>query len=127
VAGHWERVLAIIGTHDAAHGPHDVLGAACRELWLITSYREVARGDLRTALMRVEARWALHAGWLCHDTGNPRERDALAQRALCLAREADHPDLIAWARARQAQWTDPPRATRIAETGLQTPCAGAHT
>jgi transcriptional regulator with XRE-family HTH domain len=125
--GHWERLLAIIGTHDAAHGPHGVVGAACRELWLITSYREVARGDLRTALMRMEARWAVYAGWLCEDTGDPRGRDALVQRALCLAREADDPDLVAWALARQAQWTDLSSAAGIAETGLRTPCAGAHT
>jgi hypothetical protein len=94
---------------------------------LITSYREIARGELRIALMRVEARWAVYAGWLCEDTGDPRGRDALVQRALCLAREADHPDLIAWTRARQAQWTDPSSATGIAETGLRTRRAGAHT
>jgi transcriptional regulator with XRE-family HTH domain len=125
--GHWERLLAIIGTHDAAHGPHDVLGAARRELRLIAEHRKVATGDLRAALMGVEARWAVHAGWLCEDTGDPRGRDALVERALRLAREADHPDLIAWARARQAQWTDRCSAIRIAETGLRTARAGAHT
>jgi transcriptional regulator with XRE-family HTH domain len=125
--GHWERLLAIIGTYDAAHGPQDVLGAARRELRLIASYREVATGDLRTALMHVEARWALHAGWLCEDTGDPRGRTALLEHALGLARETDHPDLMAWARARQAQWTDVCSAVRIAETGLRTPRAGSHT
>jgi transcriptional regulator with XRE-family HTH domain len=125
--GHWERLLAIIGTYDAAHGPQDVLGAARRELRLIGSYREIATGDLHAALMRVEARWALHAGWLCEDTGDPGGRTALLEHALGLAREADHPDLMAWARARQAQWTDVCSAVRIAETGLRTPRAGAHT
>jgi hypothetical protein len=125
--GHLERLLAIIGTHDAAHGPHDVLGTAHRELCLIAEHRKVATGDLRTALMRVEARWAVHAAWLCEDSGDSRGRAALLERALYLAREADHPDLIAWARARQAQWTDPRSAIRIAETGLCTPSAGAHT
>jgi transcriptional regulator with XRE-family HTH domain len=125
--GHWERLLAIIGTHDAAHGPHAVLGTARRELWLITSHRDIARGDLRTALMRVEARWAVYAGWLCEDTGDPRGRDALVQRALCLAHQADDPDLVAWALARQAQWTHLSSATRIAETALRTARAGAHT
>lgn len=125
--GHWECLLAIIGTHDAAHGAHDVLGAACRELRLITAHRKVATGELRTALMRVEARWALHAAWLCEDTGDRRGRSALLEHALRLAREADHPDLIAWARARQAQWTNVTSAIRIAETGLRTPRAGAHT
>jgi transcriptional regulator with XRE-family HTH domain len=124
---HWERLLAIIGTHDAAHGPHDVLGAARRELRLIGSYREIATGDLRAALMRVEARWAVHAGWLCEDTGNPCGRATLLEHALGLAREADHPDLMAWTRARQAQWTDVCSAVRIAESGLRTPHAGSHT
>jgi transcriptional regulator with XRE-family HTH domain len=125
--GHWGRLLAIIGTYDAAHGPQDVLGTVRRELRLIGSYREIATGDLRTKLMRVEARWALHAGWLCEDTGDPRGRATLLERALRLAREADNPDLMAWARARQAQWTDVCNAVRIAETGLRTPRAGAHT
>ena len=125
--GHWERLLAIIGTHDAAHGARDVLGAACRELRLITAHRKVATGDLRTALMGVEARWALHAAWLCEDTGDRRGRAALLEHALGLAREADPPDMIAWARARQAQWTNLRSAIRIAETGLRIPRAGGHT
>lgn len=125
--GHWERLLAIIGTHDAAHGPHAVLGAARRELRLIAEHRKVAAGDLRAALMGVEARWAVYASWLCEDSGDPCGRDALLQRALCLAREADHPDLLAWARARQAQWTDLRSASRIAEAGLRSIRAGAHT
>ena len=125
--GHWEHLLAIIGTHDAAHGPREVLGTARRELRLITEHRKVATGDLRSALMRVEARWAVHAGWLCEDTGDRRGRATLLEHALDLAREADHPDLMAWARARQAQWADLSSAIRIAETGLRTPRAGAHT
>jgi len=124
---HWERLLAVIGTHDAAHGPHEVLGAARPELRLIAEHRQVARGRLRVALMGVEARWALFTGWLCEDTGDRRGRAALVERALCLAREADQPDLVAWARARQAQWSDAPRAIRLAEAGLRTPRAGAHT
>jgi hypothetical protein len=35
--------------------------------------------------------------------------------------------VIAWAHARQAQWTDLGSAIRIAETGLRTPRASAHT
>jgi transcriptional regulator with XRE-family HTH domain len=124
---HWERLLTIIGTHDAAHGAHAVLSAAHRELRLIAEHRNVATGDLRTALMRVEARWAIHAAWLCEDTGDRPGRVRLLEHALRLAREADHPDLIAWARARQAQWADLCSAIRIAETGLRSPRAGAHT
>ena len=124
---HWNRLLAIFGIHDAAHGAQQLLGTARRELCLITEYRQVARGELRIAFMHVEARWAVYAGWLCEDTGDLRGRTALLERALHLAREADQPDLIAWPRARQAQWSDPPRAIRLAEIGLRTPHASAHT
>lgn len=124
---HWECLLTILGTHDAVHGPHRVLSSVRHELRLISEHRQVARGELRDALMRVEARWALYGAWLCEDTGDLRGRTALLERALQLAREADQPDLIAWARARQAQWSDVPRAIRLAETGLRTPQAGAHT
>jgi transcriptional regulator with XRE-family HTH domain len=127
LADHWERLLAIVGTHDAAHGPQEVLATARRELHLITAYRKVATGGLRSSLMRVEARWALHVGWLCEDTGDPRGRAALLEHALQLAREANDADLIAWARARQAQWADVCSAVRLAEIGLRTPRAGAHT
>ncbi len=124
---HWDGLLAILGTHDAAHGPHQVLDTARWGLRLISEHRQAACGGLRAGLMRVEARWALYAAWLCEDTGDRRGRTALLERALHLAREADAPDLLAWARARQAQWSDAPRAIRLAETGLRTPRAGAHT
>jgi transcriptional regulator with XRE-family HTH domain len=125
--GHWAGVLAILGAHDAMHGPCDVLPVARRELHLIAAYRQVAGGELRTELMRVEARWAVHVAWLCEDTGDRRGRAALLDHALQLARESDYLDLIAWVRARQAQWTDPFNAIRLAEAGLRIPRAGAPT
>jgi transcriptional regulator with XRE-family HTH domain len=125
--GHLTSLLAILGAHDAAYGPREVLGTVRRELQVIAGHRQVARGDVRIDLMRVEARWTMYAAWLCEDTGDRRGRAALLERAVQLAREADHPDLMAWARARQAQWTDPPRAIRLAEAALRTPRASAHT
>jgi len=92
--GHWTSLLAILGAHDAAYGPREVLGAVRRELQVIAGHRQAARGDLRTDLMRVEARWTIYAAWLCEDTGDRRGRAALLERALQLAREADHPDLM---------------------------------
>lgn len=120
---HWSDLLAVLGHHDDARGPREVLGLARGELRLIAEHREVARGALRTELMRVEARWAVHAGWLCEDAGDRRGRDVLLEYALRLAQEAEHPDVMAWARARQAQWSDAPSAIRLAETGLRTPRA----
>jgi transcriptional regulator with XRE-family HTH domain len=112
LADHWERLLAIIGTHDAAHGPQEVLATARRELHLITAYRKVATGGLRSSLMRVEARWALHAGWLCEDTGDPRERAALLEHALHLAREANERSAPATTVRREARSRSLRRARR---------------
>ncbi|MGH2941916.1 MAG: hypothetical protein ACRDLN_03955 [Solirubrobacteraceae bacterium] len=97
-----------------------------RELRLIAGQRAAARGDLRVALMCVEACWSEFGSWLAHDCGDRRERDALLSHALHLAREADYHDMLAWARARLAQWSDAPMALRYAEAGLRTPGAGAH-
>ncbi|MGH2941949.1 MAG: helix-turn-helix domain-containing protein [Solirubrobacteraceae bacterium] len=127
LAEHCTSLLAIFGAHDAAHGPRAVLPVAQRQLQMLTTQRETARGDLRTEVMRIEARWAVHVAWLCEDTGDRRGRAALLEHALQLAREADAPDLVAWVRARQAQWTDPFNAIRLAEAGLRTPRASAHT
>jgi hypothetical protein len=127
LAEHCTSLLTIIGAHDAGHGPRAALPVPQRQLRLITTQREIARGEPRTELMRVEARWAAHVAWLCEDTGDRRGRAAMLEHALQLAREADYPDVVAWVRARQAQWTNPFNAIRLAEAGLRTPRSGAHT
>jgi transcriptional regulator with XRE-family HTH domain len=125
---HLTSLLNLLGRHDDAFGPRDAIGVVRRELRRIAGQRAVARGELRVALMRVEACWSEFGAWLAHDCGDERSRDALLDRALLLAREADYPDMLAWTRARQAQWSDAPqRAIRLAEDGLRTPLAGAHT
>jgi tetratricopeptide (TPR) repeat protein len=123
---HWERLFGLLHRHDDVYGPREVMDAVRHELRLIAEHRVAAHGELRGALMQVEARWSLYAAWLCEDTGDRRGRHAWLERALRLAREAGHPDLIAWARARQAQWAAPRLALRAAEAGRRTPRAEAH-
>jgi transcriptional regulator with XRE-family HTH domain len=123
---HLTRLLGILGCHDDAFGPREVLGVVLHELRVIAEHRQAARGDLRTQLMRVEACWSEFGSWLAHDCGDRRTRDALLDRALHLAREADYACMVAWARARLAQYSDAPTALRHAEAGLRTPRAGAH-
>jgi transcriptional regulator with XRE-family HTH domain len=125
---HLLALLALLGRHDARYGPHEVLGVIRHELRMIAAQRAAARGELRARLMRVEARWTVYAAWLAHDTGDLRGRDALFERALHLARESDYPDVLAWTRARQAQFSDDAqRALQLAEAALRTPRASAHT
>jgi hypothetical protein len=127
----WTHLLSLFGRHDAAFGPHDVLAAARREVALIAEHRKVARGDVRTRLLRVEARWAGFAAWLSNDAGQLRERDAWMEHALRLAQEGGYRDMAAFARMRQSQWAvqehDAPRAIVLAEDALRIPGVNGQT
>jgi transcriptional regulator with XRE-family HTH domain len=114
---HWDGLLSVLGHHDDANGPVTVLDAVRHELRVIAMHRAAARGDLRRAVIRVEARWTVFAAWLANDTGDVRAREALLDRALRLANESGYADVAALARARRAQWSDAPRALRHAEAG----------
>jgi transcriptional regulator with XRE-family HTH domain len=127
---HWDNLLRLLGRVDMLRGPQDVLDAVRRETALIAGYRQSARGKLRVALMRVEARWSDLAAWLSEDTGRTHDRDAWTQRAGHLAQEADDLELVAFWRARQAEWAAMarnPRAAGLAEAALSVPGVSAQT
>jgi transcriptional regulator with XRE-family HTH domain len=130
LVGHWMDLLRLLARHDAMHGARDALGAVRHEINLIAAHRQVARGELRVHLLRVEARWAEFASWLSHDTGDTRLRDVWAERTLELAREANDPDLVAWVLMRQSRWAghqqDAPKAISFAAAARRTPGAGDH-
>jgi hypothetical protein len=122
---HWMRLMQVLYRHDAMFGPQDMVAPVRHELGLIAAHRDVARGDVRTALLRVESRWALFASWLGHDTGDNRARDHWAERALALAQEAGYQDMVAWVLLRQSQWATTREETRLAialaEAAARTP------
>jgi len=125
LVAHWMDLLRLLTRHDTMYGSSDVVGAVRHELGLIAAHRKVARGELRAQLLRAEARWALFASWLSHDTGNSRLRDIWAERTLELAREASYPDLAAWVLMRRSRWAgherDARRAIAFAEAARRTP------
>ncbi|MGI9097563.1 MAG: helix-turn-helix domain-containing protein [Solirubrobacteraceae bacterium] len=125
LVAHWTRLLDLLEAHGAMFGSPAVLAALRRELDVIAEHRRVARGQLRTKLLRVEARWAEFASWLSNDTGDPARRDSWAVRALRLAKEADYPDMRAWVLMWQSQWAcdrlDPPRAVAFAQAAGRVP------
>jgi hypothetical protein len=104
-------------------GAHAVLSTVHRELRQITRHRQVARGELRTELLTIEARWAEFAAFLANDIGETRARDTWTGRALRLANAASAPDVAALARMRRAQWAvqdgDGRRAVALAEGALR--------
>jgi len=128
---HWTQLLSLLGCHDAMYGPREVLDTVRHELRLIADHRQVARRKLQTELMCVESRWAQFAAWLSNDSGQVRSRNAWADHALQLAREADYRDMIAFIRLRQSQWAaqdvDARRAIALAEAALRVPGTSAQT
>jgi hypothetical protein len=127
---HWSNLLRLLGRLDMLRGPQDVLAAVQRELRLIAEHRAVARGELRVALMRVEARWSDLAAWLSEDTGRTHDRDSWTERAGRLAQEANDLELVAFWRARQGEWAAMarnPRAAALAEAALRVPGVSAQT
>jgi transcriptional regulator with XRE-family HTH domain len=124
LVAHWTKLLRVLGRHDAAFGPHEVIALVRQELGLITEHRRVARGELRAQLVGVESRWAWFASWLSHDTGDWHRRDSWTARALRLAEAAEDDDMVAWVLMWQSRWAamrhDAPRAITLADTARQT-------
>jgi transcriptional regulator with XRE-family HTH domain len=122
---HWTHLLDVLSRHDDAFGAHDVLAVVQHQLTLIAAARQVARGDLRAQLLRVESRWTELAAFLSNDVGQTRRRDVYTQRALQLAREAEDRDGTALALMRQSQWAtqeeDAQRAVAFTLAALRVP------
>jgi hypothetical protein len=119
------KLLHLIDHHGGMYGPYSIRDMVRRELDVIAEHRRVARGDLRTDLMRTEARWAELACWLGNDVGDGASRDAWANHCLRLAQEADYPDMVALVLLRRCQWAieqlDAREAIRLADAAQNTP------
>jgi transcriptional regulator with XRE-family HTH domain len=127
----WDQLLSLLGRHDAACGPTEVLGPVRHQITMIAAHRKIARGELHHRLLCEEARWCTFAAWLSNDAGQLRDRDAWTDRALRLARQARDPDTEALARARQSQWAtqdlNAHQAIAFAEDALRIPDTNAQT
>jgi hypothetical protein len=122
LVAHWMTLMGLLRRHDAMFGPHDVLDTARRELGVIAEHRQVARGELRAQLLRVESRWSWFASWLGRDVGDAHVARQSADRALHLAREAEYPDMVAYVFMRLSLWaSDARRAIALAQAGSGTP------
>jgi hypothetical protein len=102
---HWMNLRRVLDRHAATYGTHAVRDTVEHEIDLIAAHRQVARGELHTKLLRVEARWSDFAGWLGYDVGDSPSRDAWADRALRIAREADWADMVAYVHTRRSHWS----------------------
>jgi len=127
---HWLNLLRVLESHDATFGPHAVCDTARREINVIAAHRQVARGVLRTDLLRVEARWAEFASWLGRDAGDERIADYWADRARRLAEESGYPDMVSYVLVLRSRWAandlDARRAMAFAEAARDTPGTSDH-
>jgi tetratricopeptide (TPR) repeat protein len=101
---YWADLLVLLSGYDDAFGPSAVRDTVRRELKRIAEHRQHARGELRAALLHVEAQWAELAAFLSADMDDSQDRDGWTKRALWLALEAGDADAIACVRMRQGQW-----------------------
>jgi hypothetical protein len=131
LVSHWLRLLHVLTRHSAMHGPGELLGPVRHQIGMIAEHRELARGRLRTELLRVESRWSDRAASLSNQTGDPRRRDAWTDHALALAREAGDADMVAELLERRGQWAtvelDARGTIGFAEAALRVPGARVQT
>ncbi|MGH2944552.1 MAG: helix-turn-helix domain-containing protein, partial [Solirubrobacteraceae bacterium] len=125
---HWAQLLNVLGVHFEMLGPCELRVIVRHQIDMLASHRAVASGVTRTAIVREEARWADFAAWLCDEIGQSRAGDAWMTQALLIARDVDHPDMIAYARGRQSERaSDERRAVAYAEDALRVRGASAQT
>jgi transcriptional regulator with XRE-family HTH domain len=119
---HCMELMRLFERHDGVFGPRAVIDAVTHQQQQIARHRDVAWGDLRMTLLRVEARWSNFAFWLYGDIGDREAREAAARRTLDLARETDYSDVVAYALQKQARWAimdgDQRRAITLAHQAL---------
>jgi hypothetical protein len=122
--------LSLLDRHAAMFGAHDVLATVRREIERIAQHRQVARGELRAQLLRVESRWAEFAGWLSNDVGERHVADYWADRSLRLAQEVGYQNMVAWVLMNQSRRAaarhDPQQAITLADAAQHTPETSKH-
>jgi tetratricopeptide (TPR) repeat protein len=97
------QMLGVLADQDNIFGPRAVVGAVRRELATTSRERQVARGTLRTELLRVEARWAEFAGWLSDDGGDAQAGDYWLDRAITMSQESGDRLMTSYILMRQSQ------------------------
>jgi tetratricopeptide (TPR) repeat protein len=97
------EMLGLLADQDNIFGPRAVVIAARRELATTSRLRQVARGTLRTELLRVEARWAEFAGWLSDDGGDAQAGDYWLDRAMTISQESGDRLMTSYILMRQSQ------------------------
>jgi len=130
LVSHWKMLLSVLNRHDAMYGPHEVLSAVRHEIDLIAQHRRIATGELRTPLLRVEARWSEFASWLSKDVGDRQIAEYWTDRCLRLAQEGGYQDMVAWVLMNQSRQAaarhDPPQAITLADAALRTTGTSGH-
>jgi tetratricopeptide (TPR) repeat protein len=90
------EVCDVHGRADAEFGPRNLIASVSAHMPLIEELGQTARGEQREAVLRIAARFAGFAGWLCQDAGHTELAVRWTSRALEYADELGEPRLRAY-------------------------------
>lgn len=129
VVGHFTTLRALLVQADSRLGGLSILPTVQQQIALIAQFRRQARGDLRTSLLGIEARWSEFGGWLSDDLGDRDAGSRWLDRAASMAQEADDHEFCAYVLARKAQRMtgggDEDRVVGLARAAARVPGAPA--
>jgi hypothetical protein len=124
---HWYRLLGVLAVSENLFGPQRLTGTVMRELAVIRATRQAAHGPLRTAFVRIEARWAEFLSWLADNDSDEAAGQYWADRALEQSLETDDRGLVSYVLMRKSQQAvargDGPRAVALATAAAREPAA----
>lgn len=84
----FESLLDAFIQADAVLGPQAAIGGVCEQVRVLETLLPVAPDGLRSALLRLGARYSEFAGWLAQDSGDLKSAATWSIKALDMATEA---------------------------------------
>ncbi len=123
--GYLGRAFTEFSTADWLLGPKLVLATVPEHLSLITELLPVVKGDMRTRVLHLGARYGEFASWLYQDRGKPGDAAYWADRAIEWAQQANNPLMVSYVLTRKSNQAsargDAPNAIGLAQAAQRQP------
>ena len=123
--GYLGRAFTEFSTADWLLGPKLVLATVPEHLSLITELLAVVKGDMRTSMLNLGARYGEFASWLYQDRGKPRDAAYWADRAIEWAQQANNPLMVSYVLTRKSNQAsargDAPNTIGLAQAAQRQP------
>jgi transcriptional regulator with XRE-family HTH domain len=123
--GYLGRAFTEFSTADWLLGPKLVLAAVPEHLSLITELLAVVKGETRTTVLNLGARYGEFASWLYQDRGKLADASYWADRAIEWAQQANNPLMVSYVLMRKSNQAsargDAPNAIGLAQAAQRQP------